>query len=223
MKKIFNLLAILSFASFSFVSCDLTLMPEDEVSPENYFKTESDFMLWSNQFYKDILPGADYGSTTDVYMSNGVSAYVSGNRTPQTQSWSFTDLRDINYMLEHLDQCDDAAVAKKYEAVGRFFRAYFYFKLVRTYGDVPYYDKVLGSTDPDVYKGRDDRGYVMDRVLEDYEFAMANLPGSWESMNTRVTKWAAMGYASRAALFEGTFRKYHGMPDAEKYLALHNR
>lgn len=219
MKKIFNLLAILSFASFSFVSCDLTLMPEDEVSPENYFKTESDFMLWSNQFYKDILPGADYGSTTDVYMSNGVSAYVSGNRTPQTQSWSFTDLRDINYMLEHLDQCDDAAVAKKYEAVGRFFRAYFYFKLVRTYGDVPYYDKVLGSTDPDVYKGRDDRGYVMDRVLEDYEFAMANLPGSWESMNTRVTKWAAMGYASRAALFEGTFRKYHGMPDAEKYLA----
>ena len=219
MKKIFNLLAILSFASFSFVSCDLTLMPEDEVSPENYFKTESDFMLWSNQFYKDILLGADYGSTTDVYMSNGISAYVSGNRTPQTQSWSFSDLRDINYMLEHLDQCEDAAVAKKYEAVGRFFRAYFYFKLVRTYGDVPYYDKVLGSTDPDVYKGRDDRGYVMDRVLEDYEFAMANLPGSWESMNTRVTKWAAMGYASRAALFEGTFRKYHGMPDAEKYLA----
>ena len=219
MKKIFNLLAILSFASFSFVSCDLTLMPEDEVSPENYFKTESDFMLWSNQFYKDILLGADYGSTTDVYMSNGISAYVSGNRTPQTQSWSFTDLRDINYMLEHLDQCEDAAVAKKYEAVGRFFRAYFYFKLVRVYGDVPYYDKVLGSTDPDIYKGRDDRGYVMDRVLEDYEFAIANLPGSWESMNTRVTKWAAMGYASRAALFEGTFRKYHGMADADKYLA----
>ena len=219
MKKIFNLLAILSFASFSFVSCDLTLMPEDEVSPENYFKTESDFMLWSNQFYKDILLGADYGSTTDVYMSNGISAYVSGNRTPQTQSWSFSDLRDINYMLEHLDQCEDAAVAKKYEAVGRFFRAYFYFKLVRVYGDVPYYDKVLGSTDPDIYKARDDRGYVMDRVLEDYEFAMANLPGSWESMNTRVTKWAAMGYASRAALFEGTFRKYHDMEDAEKYLA----
>ncbi len=219
MKKIFKLLAILSFASFSFVSCDLTLMPEDEVSPENYFKTESDFMLWSNQFYKDILLSAEYGSTTDVYMSNGISAYVSGNRTPQTQSWSFTDLRDINYMLEHLDQCDDASVVKKYEAVGRFFRAYFYFKLVRVYGDVPYYDKVLGSTDPEIYKARDDRGYVMDRVLEDFEFAIANLPGTWEAMNTRVTKWAAMGYASRAALYEGTFRKYHGMQDAAKYLA----
>ena len=219
MKKIFKLLAVLSFASFSFVSCDLTLMPEHETSPEKYFKTESDLMLWSNQFYKDILLGADYGSTTDVYLSNGISAYVSGNRTPQTQSWSFTALRNINYMLERLDQCEDVGVAKKYEAVGRFFRAYFYFKLVRTYGDVPYYDKVLGSTDPDIYKARDDRGYVMDRVLEDYEFAIANLPGTWEAMNTRVTKWAAMGYASRAALFEGTFRKYHGMADADKYLA----
>lgn len=219
MKKIFKLLAVLSFASFSFVSCDLTLMPEHETSPEKYFKTESDLMLWSNQFYKDILLSADYGSTTDVYLSNGISAYVSGNRTPQTQSWSFTALRNINYMLERLDQCEDVGVAKKYEAVGRFFRAYFYFKLVRTYGDVPYYDKVLGSTDPDVYKGRDDRGYVMDRILEDYEFAIANLPGTWEAMNTRVTKWAAMGYASRAALFEGTFRKYHGMADADKYLA----
>ena len=219
MKKIFKLLAVLSFASFSFVSCDLTLMPEHETSPEKYFKTESDLMLWSNQFYKDILLGADYGSTTDVYLSNGISAYVSGNRTPQTQSWSFTALRNVNYMLERLDQCEDVGVAKKYEAVGRFFRAYFYFKLVRTYGDVPYYDKVLGSTDPDVYKGRDDRGYVMDRILEDYEFAIANLPGTWEAMNTRVTKWAAMGYASRAALFEGTFRKYHGMADADKYLA----
>ena len=219
MKKIFKLLAVLSFASFSFVSCDLTLMPEHETSPEKYFKTESDLMLWSNQFYKDILLSADYGSTTDVYLSNGISAYVSGNRTPQTQSWSFTALRNINYMLERLNQCEDVGVAKKYEAVGRFFRAYFYFKLVRTYGDVPYYDKVLGSTDPDVYKGRDDRGYVMDRILEDYEFAIANLPGTWEAMNTRVTKWAAMGYASRAALFEGTFRKYHGMADADKYLA----
>ena len=219
MKKIFKLLAVLSFASFSFVSCDLTLMPEDETSPDKYFKTESDLQLWSNQFYKDILLSAEYGSSTDVFLSNGVSAYVTGNRTPQTQSWSFTSLREINYMLEHLHQCEDAGVAKKYEAVGRFFRAYFYFKLVRVYGDVPYYDKVLGSTDPDIYKARDDRGYVMDKVLEDYEFAINNLPGTWEAMNTRVTKWAAMGYASRAALYEGTFRKYHGMADADKYLA----
>ena len=215
MKKHFILFAVLSLA---FTACNLTMMPEDEVSPDKYFKTESDLLLWSNQFYSNNLESAGLGSTTDFYMSNGISAYVTGGRNPATQSWSFSSLRKINYMLEHLDQCTDRAAATKYEAVGKFFRAYFYFKMVRTYGDVPWFDKVLGSSDEDVYKARDDRGFVMDKVLEDFEFAIANLPASWESGNTRVTRWAALGFASRAALYEGTFRKYHGMKDAEKYL-----
>ena len=215
MKKHLIIFAVLSLA---LTACNLTLIPEDEVSPENYFKTESDLLLWSNQFYSNNLEGAGLGSTTDVYLSNGISAYVTGSRNPATQSWSFSSLRKINYMLEHLDQCADRAAATKYEAVGKFFRAYFYFKMVRTYGDVPYYDKVLGSADPDVYKPRDDRGYVMDKVLEDFDFAIKNLPPTWEAMNTRVTRWAALGYASRAALYEGTFRKYHGMKDSDKYL-----
>ncbi len=87
--------------------------------------------------------------------------------------------------------------------MARFFRAYFYFLKVRTYGDVPYYDHVLGSTDADVYKARDDRGYVMDRVLEDFDFAARNLPGTWESGNTRVTKWAALAYAQPRSALRG--------------------
>ena len=217
MKKYTRIFTVLS-AVIAVSACDLTLLPEDEVSPENYFKTESDCQLWCNKFYSNILESPSLGSTTDLFQSNGISAYVSGTRNPANQSWSFSALRDINYFLEHLDQCEDKAVANKYEAVAKFFRAYFYFKLVRTYGDVPYYDHVLGSTDPDIYKTQDDRGYVMDKVLEDFDFAIDNLPGSWEKMNTRVTKWAALGFASRAALFEGTFREYHGMSDSEKYL-----
>lgn len=218
MKKYIRFFTLL-FVVVTITSCDLTLLPEDEISPENYFKTESDLILWSNQFYSDNLESAGLPGTSDLFQTNGISAYVSGSRNPSTQSWSFTALRNINYMLEHLDQVEDKAVAIKYEAVAKFFRAYFYFKMVRTYGDVPYYDKVLGSTDPDVYKGRDNREFVMNKVLEDFEFAIANLPSSWENLNTRVTKWAAMGYASRAALYEGTFRKYHNMADAEKYLS----
>ena len=218
MKRYTRIFVAVSAAVMTLSACDLNLIPEDEVSPENYFETESDCLLWSNKFYSQLLESPSLGSTTDLCMTNGISAYVSGNRNPATQSWSYSSLRDINYLLEHLDQCKDKAVANKYEGVAKFFRAYFYFKLVRTYGDVPYYDHVLGSTDKDIYKGRDDRGYVMDRVLEDFDVAIANLPVSWGSFNTRVTKWAALGYASRAALYEGTFRKYHNMADAEKYL-----
>lgn len=218
MKRIYNIFIAGISALLMMQSCDLTLQPEHEVTPDNYFKTESDLMLWSNSFYKTLLESAEIGATSDLMMSNGISAYVSGNRNPETQSWSFSVLRDINYMLEHLDQCEDKAAATKYEGVGRFFRAYFYFKLVRMYGDVPYYDKVLGSTDSDNYKARDDRGFVMDKVLEDFRFAADVLPSSWGEFNTRVTKWAALGFASRAALYEGTFRKYHSIEGYDKYL-----
>ena len=34
----------------------------------------------------------------------------------------------------------------------------------------------------------------------------------------RVTRWAALAFKSRAALYEGTWRKYRGLPDADKYL-----
>lgn len=224
MKKFIEIFAIASVAALSLASCNkdsLTLYPEHQVTPEKYFKTESDLMLWSNQFYKDQIPAIDLGATTDFHLSNGISGYVNGTRNPSTQSWSFTALRTVNYMLDHLDQCEDKAVALKYEAVGRFFRAYFYFQKVISYGDVPYYQHVLGSDDPDVFRARDDRGAVMDSVLVDFQFAAENLPATWgaaDVYNTRATKWAAMAMASRAALFEGTFRKYHNMPNAEKYL-----
>ena len=212
MKIICKILAFGTIA-LSVGGCDLTMLPEHELSPEQYFQNESDLTLWSNQFYNDNLESADIGiNDADDKIDNGLSDYITGSRNAASQTWSFSAL------LEHLDQCPDRALATKYEAVARFFRAYFYFLKVRTYGDVPYYDHLLGSTDADVYKARDDRGYVMDRVLEDFDFAARNLPGTWESGNTRVTKWAALAYASRAALYEGTFRKYHGMADADKYL-----
>ncbi len=217
--KIINKILALGALAFATVGCDLTMLPEDELSPDQYFRNESDLTLWSNQFYSDNLESADIGvNDADDKIDNGLSDYISGARNAASQSWSFTPLRKINYLLEHLNQCPDRTLATKYEAVARFFRAYFYFLRVRTYGDVPYYDHVLGSTDPDIYKPRDDRGYVMDRVLEDFDFAARNLPSEWGTQHTRVTRWAALAYASRAALYEGTFRKYHGMADADKYL-----
>ena len=87
MKRIYNIFIAGISALLMMQSCDLTLQPEHEVTPDNYFKTESDLMLWSNSFYKTLLESAEIGATSDLMMSNGISAYVSGNRNPETQSW----------------------------------------------------------------------------------------------------------------------------------------
>lgn len=198
--------------------CNLDLFPQDSVSPETYFKSAKDCELWSNGFYT-MLNSADNsaGYDADDVIDNTLETYIAGTRSPSSENgWTWGQLRNINYMLEHLDNCEDPAVRREYEGVCRFFRAYFYFEKVKRYGDVPWYGQVLGSSDAGLYKARDDRGFVMDKVLEDFDAAIEWLP-SVKNV-ARVTKWTALAFKSRAALFEGTFRKYHGLGDAEKYL-----
>lgn len=96
------------------------------------------------------------------------------------------------------------------------FRAYFYFVKVRRFGDVPWYDYVIGSADTEALsKPRDSREFVMGKVLEDIDFAIDNLRKQKDVY--RVTRWTALALKSRICLFEGTFRKYHGLNDWEKY------
>ena len=81
---------------------------------------------------------------------------------------------------------------------------------------MPWVDKPLSSDDKELYKGRDSREFVMEKVMEDIDFAIANLPEKQDVYH--VTRWTARALKSRIALFEGTFRKYHGIDGYEKYL-----
>ena len=78
---------------------------------------------------------------------------------------------------------------------------------MKKFGDVPWYDHTLGSDDADLYKPRDNRDYVMQKMLEDINFAIDNLPAGHSDYT--ITKWTALALKSRFCLFEGTFRKYH--------------
>ena len=82
---------------------------------------------------------------------------------------------------------------------------------------MPWYDYVIGSADTEALsKPRDSREFVMGKVLEDIDFAIDNLRKQKDVY--RVTRWTALALKSRICLFEGTFRKYHGLNDWEKYL-----
>ena len=241
MKKIYYILTAV-LAALTFVSCEdfLTKAPETALSPSSFFKSETDLELWTNKFYSDVLEDTDIAETyCDDMMGTALNTLQKGTRTTSSKSWStpsvnssgyissngtFTPLMNINYFLEHSANCEDEAVREKYNGVAYFFRAYFYFKMVRQYGDMPWYDHVIASSDTeDLNKPRDPRGYVMMKVLEDCDKAYERLPESWGSGALfHVSKNAAMALKARAALFEGTFRKYHGgsafVPqDAETY------
>ena len=226
MKNIFRLLAAAAIASMT-VSCDLTLYPEDAESPEVYFKSEAHFEQWTNYLYSGLLDSPDAVSryNADDMVDKSMGDIIQGLRLASddmsaNNEWDWDMLRRINYMLEHSSNCEDEALRTKYEGIAYFFRAYFYYQKVMRFGDVPYYDKVLESTDEEfLNKTRDDRGFVMDKVMDDFDKAIEMIPADKDGFSARVTKWAALAMKSRAALFEGTWRKYHGLPDAEKYLS----
>ena len=205
---------ILAVILLALTACEdfLTRRPKDELSPDTYFRTETECQLYTNNFYT-ILPAATdfYQEDDDYIIPNSLSTKVIGNRVVPTTAgtWNWNMLRQINFFLSRSHQCEDNAVREKYEALARFFRAYFYFEKVKRYGDVAWVDEPIDANDKTLYRGRDPRAMVMEHVLEDIDFAIENLPSGKDVY--RVTKWTALALKSRIFLFEGTFRKYHGL------------
>jgi len=192
---------------------DLNKYPKDAVSSETFFQNASQLEQYSNQFYS-ILPSASsmYEEISDEIACTMLAAEARGTRIipveASSSSWTWGALRHINYLLEHVNQCKDPQAAKEYAALARFFRAYFYYDKVRRFGDVPWINHTIGSSDSELYKPRDSRCLVMDSVISDLDYAIANMSAD-KSNVFLANRYAAMALKSRVCLFEGTFCKYH--------------
>ena len=219
MKKLIKY-TLVGIAALGLYGCEdqLDRYPKDKLTPDKFFRNEQECQLYTNDFYT-IFPTTVYGESADVIAKNVLTSEVLGNRTvPATAStWKWEKLRDINFFLEYSSNCKDRDVRLQYEGLARFFRAYFYFEKVKYYGDVPWVDRPLASNEEELYKGRDSRDLVMSKVIEDLDFAIEHLSPTKETY--RVREWTALALKSRVCLFEGTFRKYHGLDDADYYLA----
>lgn len=217
MKKLIIYIAVLAGL---FSSCRMDEPPITSVDKNAIFSSEEGLKAYSISFY-DMLPSAtdqaiveqslvDYGAT------NTLSSFITRNSYSENNSsgWSWSALRNVNYFIAN---CHDPRVPENvrnnYLGIARFFRAWFYYDKVTRFGDVPWVSKPLDPADKDILYGpRDSRGAVMDSVYQDLMFAAQNITRTDDAkQSTLVTKWAAYAFASRIALFEGTFEKYHNL------------
>lgn len=218
MKKI-TLPIVIILALLGLVSCNiLDTSPHSKISPDKYFRNETELQLFSNSFYNNLLDKEPYAHQSDHYVQLNLSDLLRGDsfrRVPdEGGGWSWGDLRKMNTLLANLWQCEDKAVAAKYEGITRFFRALFYFKKVKRFGDVPWIDKELETDSPELYKPRDSRELILTKMLEDIDFAIENLS---ENVSTyRICKWTALALKAEFCLYEGTFRKYHKVSFPER-------
>ncbi|MDR2121296.1 MAG: RagB/SusD family nutrient uptake outer membrane protein [Tannerella sp.] len=202
--------------------CDMEKYPPDKISPNTFFNTGNDLKLYTNSFYS-ALPSAEgiYNEAADNVVKQSLGDEIRGIRIVPTSGggWTWTTLRNINFYLMNSSKCEDAAARARYDAVAHFFRAYFYFDKVKRFGDVPWYDEVVGDTDVErLQKPRDPRTVVVDNILKDINSAIDNLPA--DRRINEVTRWTALALKARICLYEGTFRKYHTEFNLPGYEAL---
>lgn len=217
MKTINYITVALVFASLC--SCSLDREPMDALGAENYFNNRSELATFTNGFYADF-PSADalYGETADLIIPTSLTNEVMGTRAVPSSGggWSWSSLVNINTFMDCVAKCPDAAARKEYEGVARFFRAYFYFNKLKRFGAVPWFETQLGSTDDRLYAPRTSRDELLENILKDINCAIESLPNAVNAY--RVTKWTALALKSRIFLYEGTFRKYHGIAGYETWL-----
>ena len=220
-------------------ACNKTFLdryPESDLTAQNFFKDASDLQTYTNGFYS-FLPGyyiALSDEQSDNYEGNPYNKVVAGQVTVPTTAtqgvtwevnagsanWSWSFLTQVNYFLQNYQQANAPAADKNhYAGVAHFFRAWFYFEKVKQYGDVPWYSTALLPNDSaDLYKARDPRALIMDSVLADLRFAVANIYPTGASGT--ITQPAALALMARVCLHEGTYREYHGLANGQPFIQL---
>jgi hypothetical protein len=220
MKKFVNIVLGVA-AAMGLSSCEdfLTREPINKFSAETYFSTEAELKMYTDGFINSWLPDYQEPAGGDMYndiiaSKQSTNFLVQGyNWTAATQGeWSWSWLRRVNFMLEGMaknGQNIPKDVYEHYEGVARFWRAYWTFDRMRTYGDIPWTPKYLQPTDTDIlYADRLDREYVFSEIVKDLQFAIEKVSGDakYRTGQVYVNKYVVATFASRAYLYEASFR-----------------
>lgn len=224
MRTIYKILlaGLIGIVSFGCNESYLERPSTDQLDASVYFSSATELEAYINGLY-DMLPNQDVyqeDASSDNILPLTVDARVMGTRIVPVDKgsggWNWSDLRSINFFLDNYHVCPDEDAKKHYGGIAKYFRAWFYYTKVKRFGDVPWYGHVLEAGSDELYKPRDSRVLVMDSVLNDLNDAIAMIDVEVEL--NRITKYTALALKARVCLFEGTFRKYHGLENYQKFL-----
>lgn len=212
---------------WGFQSCNVTdRIPENTFTDLNYWKKVDDLKLYSRYFYNTLStpPGGADGyldGTSDITVTQSAPDSFFDTRIIPTgdDGWSANDwanIRRCNYFMTHYQTVvGDTTEINQYVGEIRFFRANEYFAKVRRFGDVPWYDKDLQTNDNELlYKGRDPRLFVIGKIIEDLEFAAANMKLPSQVSVGQLHTYCASQMLARVCLYEATWQKYRGADES---------
>ena len=210
-----------------FTACDdvIDLKPLDSFTDESYWTSVDDLRNYANRFYTNLAaPSSTYDEQSDNRVPANYDAWLYNEYTlDRAGDWNWENIRNLNFFMNRYQRVvASEADINAQVAVIRFFRALDYFGKIKSYGDVPWYEKDLTDGDTEeLFKPRDSRDFVLGKVIEDLEFAIQWLPEKNAAVKGALHKDAARTQLSRVCLYYGTFKKYHnvgGNPSSQELL-----
>ncbi len=211
------------------MSCEkdfLETPPVDKLTDDSYWTNEENVRTFSYGFYTAYFTGYGSGYSWGKYFSGETlnDDFAPSNPTQFIKNvpssgggWTFAWVRKANIFIDRVQDVPMAEDAKNHwTGVGRFFRGLEYHDLVKSFGDVPWFEQELTEADVELlYKTRDSRTFVMDKVLADFRYAAENVRATDGAKGLTVNRDVVLAFMSRVFLFEGTWQKYHNN-NAEK-------
>ncbi len=192
-----------------------------QITADDYFKTSDDYQkmvvgtysplqwLWANTVIGDVASDNSVSggeNATDQIGFQQIDDYqIVPNNSYLTECWKscYEGINRANYLEENKSKLDfpgkDALYGEVY-----FLRAYYYFELVRFFGDVPLFvDKRLTASDSRTLQ-RSPKADVYKQIEADLNKAIGVLPIT-NIQKGRITKYAAQALLGKVYLYENKF------------------
>ena len=210
--------------TLSVSSCfDLNKEPEGVLSTVKPFTGVGEMTSYLDQFYESGVREQGF-NWTGAYIASGdlISDNMSGSAINTRLNGditlanagkldAYTHIRNVNFMLTNLDNCDEKGSARYKQCVGEahYFKAWFYYTLFKSYGQLTWLDKPLDPNTDQMLLPRANRTGIADSILSELDKAIANLNEQNSAASMRVHRDVARALKAEVALYEATWEKYH--------------
>jgi len=216
----------------------LSVDPPYAQDAENYFQTPDDFdraltgaydllqssflSLWIGEIASDnsIAGGESVNDSQGLHQIDNMTHGGVNNELRNVMRWNYTGITRVNYIMENKDNIEfpgkDHILAE-----ARFLRAYYYFELVKFFGDVPLIvDKRIGIEEARQLP-RAPKSEVYAQIEADLIAAAAVL-NPVASQKGRATKGAAQALLGKVYLYQNKFTEAASILDEVRNSGLYS-
>lgn len=217
------IIIILSAVSFLHTGCKkfLSVDPPYAQDAENYFQSPEDFeraltgaydmlqgsfvSFWIGEIASDnaIAGGESVNDSQGLHQIDNMTHGGVNNELRNIMRWNYTGITRVNYIMENKDNIDFPG-KEHMLAEAKFLRAFYYFELVKFFGDVPLIiDKRIGIEEARQFP-RTPKAEVYAQIEQDLA-AAATVLSPVAAQKGRATKGAAQALLGKVYLYQNKF------------------